>query len=160
MLAKNVGAYSCFEIKLLNDLGRPTALINIDPANENVPYEADVDVAELIQLEDVMRAYKLGPNGGLVYCMEYLEKNLDWLLNKIQIQLKATSFSGTKIFLNTVTFLHITLEKIENKFSWCGYIHRLLLKSEVNRISDKHFSVPHNPPCDSTCITLFLSQNM
>jgi len=74
--------------QLLNDLGRPTALINIDPANENVPYEADVDVAELIQLEDVMRAYKLGPNGGLVYCMEYLEKNLDWLLNKIQIQLK------------------------------------------------------------------------
>ena len=92
-------------LKLLNDLGRPTALINIDPANENVPYEADVDVGELIQLEDVMRAYKLGPNGGLVYCMEYLEKNLDWLLNKIQIQLKATFFfHGTKIFLNTVTF--------------------------------------------------------
>ena len=122
MLAKNVGAHSCLEMKLLNDLGRPTALINIDPANENVPYEADVDVAELIQLEDVMRAYKLGPNGGLVYCMEYLEKNLDWLLNKIQIQLKATFFSGTKISFNTVTFLHITLEKIEKKFSLCGYI--------------------------------------
>ena len=97
-------------------------MINIDPANENVPYEADVDVAELIQLEDVMRAYKLGPNGGLVYCMEYLEKNLDWLLNKIQIQLKATFFSGTKSSFSTVTFLHITLEKIENMFSLCGYI--------------------------------------
>ena len=21
----------------------------------------------------------LGPNGGLVYCMDYLEKNMDWL---------------------------------------------------------------------------------
>ena len=36
-------------------------------------------------LEDVMTMLKLGPNGGLIYCMEYLEKNLDWL----QEQLKA-----------------------------------------------------------------------
>ena len=74
--------------QLLNDLGRPTALINIDPANESVPYEPDVDIADLVQLEDVMTTFKLGPNGGLVYCMEYLEKNLDWLLAKIKTQLQ------------------------------------------------------------------------
>ena len=31
-----------------------------------------------------MDTFKLGPNGGLVYCMEFLEKNLDWLLEKLQ----------------------------------------------------------------------------
>lgn len=31
----------------------------------------NVDIRELISLEDVMEELKLGPNGGLMYCMEY-----------------------------------------------------------------------------------------
>ena len=27
---------------------------------------------------------KLGPNGGLIYCMEFLGENFDWLLKKIE----------------------------------------------------------------------------
>lgn len=30
-----------------------------------------------------MEHLKLGPNGGFVYCMEYLEKNMDWLLKRL-----------------------------------------------------------------------------
>ena len=63
----------------LKAIGRDVAIINIDPANENIPYKADIDVAELIKLEEVMDHYNLGPNGGLVFCMEYLEKNIEWL---------------------------------------------------------------------------------
>ncbi|KAJ3075477.1 hypothetical protein HDU98_007975 [Podochytrium sp. JEL0797] len=62
---------------------RPTAVINLDPANDGLPYKCDVDIAELITLEDVMNEYHLGPNGGLIYCMEYLEKNMDWLLSRL-----------------------------------------------------------------------------
>lgn len=43
---------------------RPTSIINLDPANENAPYKATVDISELITLEDVMNVYSLGPNGG------------------------------------------------------------------------------------------------
>ena len=32
-----------------------------------------------------METYGLGPNGGLVYCMEFLEANLDWLTEKLDI---------------------------------------------------------------------------
>ena len=43
-----------------------------------------IDIAELIKLEEVMDTYKLGPNGGLVYCMETLEKNYDnWFHEKV-----------------------------------------------------------------------------
>lgn len=38
-----------------------------------------MDIRDLIQLQDVMEEFKLGPNGGLVYCMEYLLLNIDWL---------------------------------------------------------------------------------
>ena len=31
-----------------------------------------------------MENLKLGPNGGLIYCIEYLEKNLDWLERKLK----------------------------------------------------------------------------
>lgn len=63
---------------------RPCAIINLDPANDGIPYKADIDISELITLQDVMEEYNLGPNGGLVYCMEYLEVNIDWLLEKLK----------------------------------------------------------------------------
>ena len=61
-------------------------IVNLDPGNDVLPYECAVDVMELISLEDAMEELGLGPNGGLVYCMEYLEKNLDWLEEKISAE--------------------------------------------------------------------------
>lgn len=80
-------------------------------------YECAVNIEALIKLEDVMPENSLGPNGGefciliflffvlfififgqinntisnetgLVYCMEYLEKNIDWLEFKLKPLLK------------------------------------------------------------------------
>jgi GPN-loop GTPase len=62
---------------------RKVAIINLDPANENMEYKADVDIMELITVEDVMDKFNLGPNGALMYCMEFLEKNIDWLLQQV-----------------------------------------------------------------------------
>lgn len=69
--------------EFLRALGRRVAVVNLDPANEGLPYECAVDVGELVGLGDVMDALQLGPNGGLLYCMEYLEANLDWLRAKL-----------------------------------------------------------------------------
>ena len=64
---------------------RVVNVINIDPAAEEFSYPVLADVRELIGIDDVMEAddLKLGPNGGLVFCMEYLMKNLDWLFEQI-----------------------------------------------------------------------------
>lgn len=64
-------------------LNRMVAVINLDPANENMMYKPAIDVMELICAEDVMSTLNLGPNGALMYCMEYLEENFDWLLSKL-----------------------------------------------------------------------------
>ncbi|XP_072036008.1 GPN-loop GTPase 2-like [Amphiura filiformis] len=69
--------------EFLTKIGRKVAIVNLDPANDVLPYEAAVDVSDLITVDDVMDKLKLGPNGGLVYCMEYLEKNLDWLQGQL-----------------------------------------------------------------------------
>lgn len=53
--------------------------VNLDPAAETFSYEPDLDIRELITLEDVMEELGLGPNGGLIYCFEFLLQNLDFL---------------------------------------------------------------------------------
>lgn len=69
--------------EFLTGIGRKVAIINLDPANDILPYKCDTDISDLITLSDVMDCLKLGPNGGLIYCMEYLEKNFDWLQDKL-----------------------------------------------------------------------------
>jgi len=60
---------------------RNVFVVNLDPAAECFNYECSVDVRDLISVEDVMEDKKLalGPNGALIYCMEYLVENLSWL---------------------------------------------------------------------------------
>lgn len=69
---------------MLTALKRPHVIVNLDPANEAVPYACGVDVRELIQVEDAMRAHALGPNGALLFCIEFLEQNLEWLFAQLQ----------------------------------------------------------------------------
>ncbi|CAM9824644.1 unnamed protein product [Discosporangium mesarthrocarpum] len=69
----------------LKALGRDAAVVNLDPANygEGLPYEPVLDIGELVSLETVMEEFDLGPNGGMLYCLEYLEKNVDWLVENL-----------------------------------------------------------------------------
>ena len=48
-------------------------------------YDCSIDVRELVSVEDVMAEMNLGPNGGLVYAMEYLVENIDWLQASVAI---------------------------------------------------------------------------
>ena len=65
---------------LLTSLGRDVRIINLDPAcSPQLPYPCAIDIRSLITLQDAMDCYGLGPNGGIIYAMEYLATNLDWL---------------------------------------------------------------------------------
>ncbi|GIY69228.1 GPN-loop GTPase 2 [Caerostris darwini] len=70
--------------EFLKGLDRRVVIVNLDPANDFLPYEAAVNVSSLITIENVMQKYKLGPNGGLIYCMEFLEKHVEWLLTELK----------------------------------------------------------------------------
>jgi GPN-loop GTPase len=64
---------------------RSTFYVNLDPAATTFSYTPDLDIRDLISLEDVMEEpLSLGPNGGLIYCFEFLLKNLDWLSEAIE----------------------------------------------------------------------------
>ena len=80
---------------------RRASYVNLDPAAEEFTWDPAIgilqhhsslrlDIRDLVSLEDVMEELNLGPNGGLMYCFEYilinttnshryLVDNLDWL---------------------------------------------------------------------------------
>ena len=99
----------------LNAIGRKCLVVNLDPANEypntnnngannnneknddnntdndyGLPYDTVVDVAtEIISASAVMEELDLGPNGALLYCMEYLDHHFDEVIQLINQKLSA-----------------------------------------------------------------------
>ena len=71
--------YTLAAATFLQAAGRKVCLVNLDPANDSLPYTSDIDLSDLVSLDLVQAEMGLGPNGGLVYCIEFLRKNLDWL---------------------------------------------------------------------------------
>ncbi|KAI1089628.1 GPN-loop GTPase [Rostrohypoxylon terebratum] len=67
----------------LNLNRRSCFYVNLDPAAETFEHAPDLDIKDLISLEDVMEEMNLGPNGGLIYCFEFLMENLDFLTDSL-----------------------------------------------------------------------------
>lgn len=65
-------------------VARPCSVGNLDPANDNIPYEASFDVRELVNVDEVMEREELGPNGGVLWAMEEVEASIDWLLERLE----------------------------------------------------------------------------
>ncbi|XP_064827226.1 GPN-loop GTPase 3-like [Oncorhynchus masou masou] len=62
-------------------INRSVQVVNLDPAAEHFDYPVMADIRKLIMADDVMEdeSVRFGPNGGLVFCMEYFANNFDWL---------------------------------------------------------------------------------
>jgi len=77
--------YCSFVEKHAQATKRNISIINLDPAAEHFSYTPVVDIRDLISVEDVMEdeELKLGPNGGLIYCMEYFMEHMDWFYEQI-----------------------------------------------------------------------------
>jgi hypothetical protein len=65
-------------------IGRACTVVNLDPANDHTSYQCGLDIRELVKLEDVMKDEGLGPNGGMLYSLEALEVDFDWLEEKLK----------------------------------------------------------------------------
>jgi hypothetical protein len=54
-------------------------VVNLDPANDHTSYQPAVDVRDLVTIDEIMQQEDLGPNGGVLFALEELEQNFDWL---------------------------------------------------------------------------------
>ncbi len=57
--------------------------VNLDPGVAALPYEPDVDVRTLIDLQEIMNTYSLGPNGALIFASDLIASRLPEVQDEI-----------------------------------------------------------------------------
>ena len=70
--------------QFLGAIGRPSSVVNLDPANDHTSYTAALDVRSLVGLEEIMQDDALGPNGAVLHALESLEQEFDWLADGLK----------------------------------------------------------------------------
>ncbi|KAJ4300193.1 hypothetical protein N0V88_002862 [Collariella sp. IMI 366227] len=70
--------------QFMGAIGRQCSVVNLDPANDHTSYPCALDIRSLVTLEEIMADDRLGPNGGILYALEELEHNMEWLENGLK----------------------------------------------------------------------------
>ncbi|TEB24985.1 XPA-binding protein 1 [Coprinellus micaceus] len=63
---------------------RPPYVLNLDPAVTHVPYEANIDIRDTINYQEVMKQYNLGPNGGILTALNLFTTKFDQVLDLVE----------------------------------------------------------------------------
>ncbi|CAI8508033.1 unnamed protein product [Pichia kudriavzevii] len=76
--------------QFLNSIGRNSLIINLDPANDRLPYDCTLDIRDVITLEEIMNdeELRLGPNGGLMHALEVFQESIDFFIDRIRELIK------------------------------------------------------------------------
>jgi GTPase SAR1 family protein len=64
--------------------GQNVAALNLDPGATLLPYAPDIDVRDLINVEDIMHNYELGPNGALIMAADLIADHIDELRESVE----------------------------------------------------------------------------
>ena len=69
----------CFSMQnFVNSTNELPIFVNLDPGNNLSLSSFDINIQELINSYEIIPELNLGPNGSLLYSIEYFEKNNDW----------------------------------------------------------------------------------
>ena len=101
-------------------------IANLDPAAEHFPYPVQslaFDIRDLISVDEVMQELGLGPNGALLYCMEYLLDHMDWLQEQLDEIFLAENDNDAYLLLDCPGQLEL-------------YTHVPIMKTVLDRMKD------------------------
>jgi len=59
----------------------PSYTINLDPAVQQVPYNANIDIRHVVNYKRVMKQYNLGPNGGILTSLNLFATKFDQVIS-------------------------------------------------------------------------------
>lgn len=68
----------------LSDHKIDAATVNLDPGALTLPYAADVDVRNYVDIEKIILDYNLGPNGALIACADIMATKISDIQQEIQ----------------------------------------------------------------------------
>jgi len=68
----------------LHSVDTPPYIVNLDPAVTHMPFDANIDIRETVNYEEVMKQYNLGPNGGILTALNLFTTKFDQVLSFIE----------------------------------------------------------------------------
>jgi GTPase SAR1 family protein len=107
---------------VLRESGRQVIIVNLDSGNilieKNDPNI--IDVRDLISVDESQILCKLGPNGATIFCFEFLEEKLDWLIEKMKTYGSDAYFMfdmpGQVELITHHTSIHRILQRLRKEF--------------------------------------------
>ncbi|CAG0889977.1 unnamed protein product [Cyprideis torosa] len=64
----------------LYSLKKPPYVINLDPACREVSYLCNIDIRDTVKYKEVMKKFKMGPNGAIVTSLNLFATKFDQVL--------------------------------------------------------------------------------
>ncbi|KAI9189008.1 hypothetical protein H9P43_000435 [Blastocladiella emersonii ATCC 22665] len=61
--------------------GKKPYIVNLDPAVTHLPYTPNIDIRDTVQYSEVMKQYKLGPNGAILTSLNLFTTKFDQVLS-------------------------------------------------------------------------------
>lgn len=68
----------------LHSKEQPPYVINLDPAVLKVPFEPNIDIRDSVNYEEVMKQYRLGPNGGILTSLNLFATKVDQVVGLLE----------------------------------------------------------------------------
>ncbi|KAG6007700.1 hypothetical protein E4U21_005661 [Claviceps maximensis] len=68
----------------LHSKKQPPYVINLDPAVLTVPFDANIDIRDSVNYEEVMKQYNLGPNGGILTSLNLFATKVDQIVSLLE----------------------------------------------------------------------------
>ncbi|CAM9885568.1 unnamed protein product, partial [Phaeothamnion confervicola] len=68
----------------MNETGKKSYFVNLDPAVRDVPFGASIDIRDTINYKEVMKQYGLGPNGGIMTSLNLFATRFDQVLGILE----------------------------------------------------------------------------
>lgn len=135
----------------MSAIGRKCSVVNLDPANDHTSYSSAIDIRDFIKLEDIMQEDYLGPNGGMLYALEELEHNVEWLEEKLSMLGEDYVLFDCPGQVELYTH-HSSLRNIFFKLQKLGYRVGIPIPKRLNLLITVKLVVIHLS--DSYCLTL------
>lgn len=63
---------------------RPPYVVNLDPAVLSVPFDANIDIRDSVNYQEVMKQYNLGPNGGILTSLNLFATKVDQVVGLLE----------------------------------------------------------------------------
>lgn len=89
--------------------------INLDPAVSFVPYGVNIDIRDTVKYKDVMKTYRLGPNGAILTCLNLFatkfhqvvsllesKDDLEWIIVDTPGQIEVFTWSASGQLISNV----------------------------------------------------------